>query len=161
MPRLLADEAKLAERGIDVVDGRVVAGRSRARRGSRSSPRIETSRSRPIDIVLATGLAYGRPPVPGLERPSSTPSRPGCVALGTSWRAARAGCSSSVPGLIGTETAATLASAGHDVTVVDLLERPLDRLHDPLPALALEALAEAGPGSSAACGSSASSVALQ
>jgi 3-phenylpropionate/trans-cinnamate dioxygenase ferredoxin reductase subunit len=47
-------------------------------------------------------------------------------------------------GLIGTESAATLAAAGHEVTVVDLLERPLDRLHDPLPALAAAALERAG-----------------
>jgi len=38
-------------------------------------------------------------------------------------------------GLIGTESAATLAAAGHTVTLVDMLERPLDRLHDPLPEL--------------------------
>ncbi len=47
-------------------------------------------------------------------------------------------------GLIGTESAATLASAGHDVTVVDVLERPLDRLHDPLPALGAAALEQSG-----------------
>jgi NADPH-dependent 2,4-dienoyl-CoA reductase/sulfur reductase-like enzyme len=47
-------------------------------------------------------------------------------------------------GLIGTESAATLAAAGHDVTVVDVLERPLDRLHEPLPELGAAALAAAG-----------------
>ena len=47
-------------------------------------------------------------------------------------------------GLIGTESAATLATAGHDVTVLDVLERPLDRLHDPLPALGADALAATG-----------------
>jgi NADPH-dependent 2,4-dienoyl-CoA reductase/sulfur reductase-like enzyme len=47
-------------------------------------------------------------------------------------------------GLIGTETAATLAAAGHDVTVLDVLERPLDRLHAPLPALGADALAATG-----------------
>ena len=47
-------------------------------------------------------------------------------------------------GLIGTESAATLAAAGHEVTVLDVLERPLDRLHDPLPALGAAALAATG-----------------
>ena len=47
-------------------------------------------------------------------------------------------------GLIGTESAATLAEAGHSVTLVDILERPLDRLHDPLPNLGRETLGELG-----------------
>jgi len=47
-------------------------------------------------------------------------------------------------GLIGTETSATLAVAGQDVTAIDVLERPLDRLHEPLPTLGAEALAATG-----------------
>jgi NADPH-dependent 2,4-dienoyl-CoA reductase/sulfur reductase-like enzyme len=47
-------------------------------------------------------------------------------------------------GLIGTESAATLAGLGHEVTALDVLDRPLARLHEPLPALAAEALVEAG-----------------
>ena len=39
---------------------------------------------------------------------------------------------------------ATLAVAGHDVTAIDVLERPLDRLHEPLPALGAAALAATG-----------------
>jgi NADPH-dependent 2,4-dienoyl-CoA reductase/sulfur reductase-like enzyme len=47
-------------------------------------------------------------------------------------------------GLVGVESALTFAGAGHQVTVIDLLARPLDRLHDPIPALAASFLAEAG-----------------
>jgi NADPH-dependent 2,4-dienoyl-CoA reductase/sulfur reductase-like enzyme len=47
-------------------------------------------------------------------------------------------------GLIGVETAATLAAQGHEVTVLDLLERPFDRMHDPLPAIAAATLQELG-----------------
>ena len=47
-------------------------------------------------------------------------------------------------GLIGCETAATLAAAGHSVTLVDLLDKPLARLHDPLPAIAAQTLDELG-----------------
>jgi 3-phenylpropionate/trans-cinnamate dioxygenase ferredoxin reductase subunit len=47
-------------------------------------------------------------------------------------------------GLVGVETAFTLAGLGHDVTVVDVLERPVDRLHDPIPAIVGGWLDEAG-----------------
>ena len=137
---LLSDEQRLAERGIDRLDGVVVdadllAGRVRVE----GDVEIEAH-----TVVLATGLRYPPPPIPGigsalvnadpasLERIAAVLAQPGrrVVVIGA--------------GLVGTESAATLAVAGHDVTVLDVLERPLDRLHDPLPDLGAAALAATG-----------------
>ncbi len=143
VPRLLADEAKLAERGIDFVDGRVV-------RADLEHGRLEVvAADRELEVeadrvVLATGLAYGRPPVPGLEEAYVNAEPAGVVAVGQELSSGPRRVLVVGAGLIGTESAATLASAGHHVTIVDVLERPLDRLHDPLPALALDALGQAG-----------------
>ena len=97
VPRLLADEAKLAERGIDIVDGRVV-------RADLEHGRLEVvSADGDLEVeadrlVLATGLAYGRPPVPGLEEAFVNAEPAGVVARRTRARAAaRAACSSSAP----------------------------------------------------------------
>jgi 3-phenylpropionate/trans-cinnamate dioxygenase ferredoxin reductase subunit len=137
--RLLADEARLDELGIDRLDamvdeadlgtGRLVAG--------------ETEVDADV-VVLATGLAYRPPRLPGMEVAHVNASPRGMERLvsalaGRPKRVAVVGA-----GLIGTETAATLAVAGHDVTALDVLPRPLDRLHDPLPELAAAALAATG-----------------
>src|SRR5262245_48760875 len=95
-------------------------------------------------IVLATGLSYRPPRVPGLEVAHVNATPRGMTRLvdalaGGPKRVAVVGA-----GLIGTETSATLAVGGHDVTAIDLLGRPLDRLHEPLPALGAAALADAG-----------------
>ena len=95
-------------------------------------------------IVLATGLSYRPPRIPGLELAHVNATPRGMTRLvealaGGSKRVVVVGA-----GLIGTETAATLAVAGHDVTALDVLERPLDRLHEPLPQLGAAAFAEAG-----------------
>ena len=95
-------------------------------------------------VVLATGLSYRTPPIPGLDgaHVNATPGgmrRLAAALAGGPRRVAVIG-----GGLIGVETAATLATQGHAVTVLDLLERPLDRLHDPLPAIAAATLAELG-----------------
>jgi 3-phenylpropionate/trans-cinnamate dioxygenase ferredoxin reductase subunit len=143
VPTLLADEARLTERGIDRLDGVVAeadlaAGRLRVETGQ-GEVDVEAG-----TVVLATGLRYPPPPIPGielahvnadpasLERTARVLAVPGrrVVVIGA--------------GLIGTETAATLAAAGHEVTVVDVLHRPLDRLHDPLPELGAAALAATG-----------------
>jgi 3-phenylpropionate/trans-cinnamate dioxygenase ferredoxin reductase subunit len=139
-PVLLSDEARLEERGIDRLDGIVVEADLGARR-----LRLEDDRDVEADAyVLATGLQYGRPPIPGIELahvnadPASLPAISATLAPG--------GRSVVVigAGLIGTESAATLAAGGHDVTVLDVLERPLARLHDPLPNLGADALAATG-----------------
>jgi NADPH-dependent 2,4-dienoyl-CoA reductase/sulfur reductase-like enzyme len=137
--RLLADETRLQALGVDRLDamvdeadlhsGGLLAGDTQVEAGT---------------IVLATGLVYRPPRIPGMESACVNATPGGMTRLvaalaGGPKRVAVVGA-----GLIGTETAATLALAGHDVTAVDLLERPLDRLHDPLPALAAEALAAAG-----------------
>ena len=140
VPALLADEQRLAERGIERLDG-VVAGSDLAR----GLIRLEDGRGIEADtVVLATGLRYPRPRIAGIEAalvnadPSALPRIAAALAEPRR-RVVVIGA-----GLIGTESAATLAAAGHDVTVVDLLERPLDRLHDPLPALGAAALAATG-----------------
>ena len=138
-PVLLADEDRLATLGIerldamvdeaDLVAGRLVAGG------------IEIDAE---TIVLATGLAYRPPRIPGLEAAHVNAMPRGMTRLvdalaGGPKRVVVVGA-----GLIGTETSATLAVAGHDVTAIDVLERPLDRLHEPLPTLGAEALAATG-----------------
>ncbi|MEP6893688.1 MAG: FAD/NAD(P)-binding oxidoreductase [Gaiellaceae bacterium] len=142
-PRLLADAERLAERGIDLLDGTVLSAdlglRALSVGTARGTVGVEAAR-----IVLATGLRYGPPPVPGLEDAlvNANPEYFGRLApllAGGPVDVVVVGA-----GLIGTESAATLAVAGHDVTVVDMLERPLDRLHEPLPALGRATLEELG-----------------
>jgi len=138
-PVLLADEDRLATLGIDRLDAMVdeadlVAGRLVA--GG-----IELDAE---TIVLATGLAYRPPRIPGLEAAHVNAMPRGMARLvdalaGGPKRVVVVGA-----GLIGTETSATLAVAGQDVTAIDVLERPLDRLHEPLPTLGAEALAATG-----------------
>jgi 3-phenylpropionate/trans-cinnamate dioxygenase ferredoxin reductase subunit len=143
VPTLLSDELRLAERGVDRLDG-TVAEADLDTRGLRVDAGGEAIEVEADIVVLATGLAYPPPPIPGigaalvnadpasLEKIRARLAEPGrrVVVIGA--------------GLIGTESAATLAAAGHDVTVIDVLERPLDRLHDPLPALGAAALAATG-----------------
>ena len=134
--RLLADEARLAERGIDRHDGVVVDADLRARQLRLDSGEVVDADA----IVLATGLRYDPPP--GLDAyVNATPQGLAALVpeLHRSRRVRIVGA-----GLIGVETAATLALAGHTVSLVDLLGRPLDRLHDPIPALALAELERLG-----------------
>jgi 3-phenylpropionate/trans-cinnamate dioxygenase ferredoxin reductase subunit len=137
--RLLADAARLAELGIGRLDAMVDEADLAAGRLVAVETEIEAE-----TVVLATGLSYRPPRLPGLEvaHVNATPrgmERLAAALIGGPKRVAVVGA-----GLIGTETAATLAVAGHDVTALDVLERPLDRLHDPLPALAADALAATG-----------------
>jgi pyruvate/2-oxoglutarate dehydrogenase complex dihydrolipoamide dehydrogenase (E3) component len=137
--RLLADEARLDSLGIDRLDGMVDDADLDARRLVVGETEIEAAA-----IVLATGLAYRPPRIPGMDVAHVNANPRGMERLvlalaGGPKRVVVIGA-----GLIGTETGATLATAGHDVTALDVLPRPLDRLHDPLPALAAEALAATG-----------------
>jgi NADPH-dependent 2,4-dienoyl-CoA reductase/sulfur reductase-like enzyme len=126
-PVLLADEKRLDDLGIDrldamvdeadLVSGRLVAG------GAEID--VET-------IVLATGLSYRPPRIPGLEAAHVNATPRGMMRLVDALADGPKRVVVVGAGLIGTETAATLAVAGHDVTAIDLLDRPLDRLHEPL-----------------------------
>ncbi len=133
-PRLLADEVRLAERGIECLDGTVVA----ADLGSRS---LSVATAEGVvavaagHVVLATGLAYRPPPVLGLEDAHVNANPQAFDRLAPLLLSGPVDVLVIGAGLIGTESAATLAQAGHQVTLLDMLERPLDRLHDPLPAL--------------------------
>ena len=137
--RLLADEPGLEALGVDRLDamvdeadlhsGRLVAGDTEVEAGT---------------IVLATGLVYRPPRIPGMDAAHVNATPGGMTRLVAALRDAPKRIAVVGAGLIGTETAATLAVAGHDVTALDALDRPLDRLHEPLPALAAEALASTG-----------------
>ena len=137
---LLSDEQRLAERGIERRDGTVVdADLAERRLRMHDGGEIEAD-----CIVLATGLRYPPPPVPGIEAAhvNADPASLADIAEALAVPGRRVVVIGA--GLIGTESAATLAAAGHEVTVLDVLERPLDRLHDPLPSLGAAALAATG-----------------
>jgi 3-phenylpropionate/trans-cinnamate dioxygenase ferredoxin reductase subunit len=138
-PVLLADEERLAERGVDRLDAMVDDVDLGARQLRAGGVDVEADA-----VVLATGLSYRPPPIPGLEiaHVNATPGglrRLAAALMGGPRRVAVVG-----GGLIGVETAATLATQGHAVTLLDLLERPLHRLHDPIPAIASATLGELG-----------------
>ena len=124
---LLADAAQLAERGIEHVDG-VVTECDLDRRRLVVSP---STGGDPIaigspTIVWATGLRYPRPPVPGFECAEENTTGAGLVSLSQRLATPHRRVVVVGAGLIGTETAATLAGA-HEVTLVDMLDRPLAR----------------------------------
>ena len=138
-PVLLADDERLATLGIDRLDAMVDEADLAAGRLVAGGVEVDTE-----TIVLATGLAYRPPRIPGLEAAHVNAMPRGMMRLvdalaGGPKRVVVVGA-----GLIGTETSATLAVAGHDVTAIDVLELPLDRLHEPLPTLGAEALAATG-----------------
>lgn len=138
-PVLLADAARLAERGIDTLDAMVDEADLAAGRLVAGGTEIAASA-----IVLATGLSYRPPPIPGLDvaHVNATPggmTRLAAALTGGPKRVVVVGA-----GFLGVETAATLAGQGHRVTVVDMVERPFDRLHEPLSALAASTLDDLG-----------------
>jgi 3-phenylpropionate/trans-cinnamate dioxygenase ferredoxin reductase subunit len=125
---LLADAAKLAERGIDHIDGLVMhcdlEGRRLAVQRTAEGDVVEIET--PL-LVWATGLRYPRPPIPGFERAEENTTGTGLESLVRHLASPGRRVVVVGAGLIGTETAATLASA-HDVTLVDMVDRPLARL---------------------------------
>jgi NADPH-dependent 2,4-dienoyl-CoA reductase/sulfur reductase-like enzyme len=140
VPTLLSDAQRLAERGVDRLDGTVVEADLTGRRlRTYDGDEIEAD-----TVVLATGLRYSPPPVPGIEAAlvNADPAGLGRIAAVLAEPGRRVVVIGA--GLVGTESAATLAGAGHDVTALDVLERPLDRLHDPLPSVGAAALAATG-----------------
>jgi 3-phenylpropionate/trans-cinnamate dioxygenase ferredoxin reductase subunit len=142
--RPFGDAEKLRDRGIDTLDGLVTdidLGNRVVTVETADEGTVEVSATA---IVLAVGLTYLPPPVPGLEGAYVNATPEGLLRLAPALRGGPRRVAIVGGGLIGVETAATLAVAGHAVTVVDLVDRPLARFHDPLPDLALATLTELG-----------------
>jgi 3-phenylpropionate/trans-cinnamate dioxygenase ferredoxin reductase subunit len=140
-PGLLADAGKIAELGIAVHDGLVRSVDLAGRRALLDDGTAVEAGA----VVLACGLDYEQPRLPGdCTRMFTVASPAGAVAA---HRLLSAGPRRVVvvgAGLLGVESAATAAAAGHEVVLLDPLPRPLDRLHDPLPAVAAAELERAG-----------------
>ena len=141
---VLADAARLAEQGIEHVDGVVTACDLDHRRlvVSRSAGGALLEIEAPT-LVWATGLRYPKPPVPGLEEAEENTTGVGLVSLVRHLALPNRRVVVVGAGLIGTETAATLAAA-HEVTLVDMLDRPLARLLPEVSDAAVAALDELG-----------------
>ncbi len=140
---LIADTAKMADLGVGHVDGVVQSLDLTSRRlevalADGGATTLDAPR-----LVWATGLRYPRPPVPGLEACEENATGPGMLSLVERVRVPGRRVVVIGAGLIGTETAATLA-ANHDVTLVDMVDRPLARFLDVISAQALDILAEIG-----------------
>jgi 3-phenylpropionate/trans-cinnamate dioxygenase ferredoxin reductase subunit len=98
-------------------------------------------------LVWATGFTFPRPPVPGLdgERVHQNHESIGTAKLHerlTSVAGQRVVVIGA--GLIGTESAASVAGMGHTVTLVDMLPRPLSRLPKAAGDVAFAALGQLG-----------------
>jgi 3-phenylpropionate/trans-cinnamate dioxygenase ferredoxin reductase subunit len=141
---LLADAAQLVERGIEHIDGVVTACDLDRHRlvVSRSVDGGQLELDAPT-LVWATGLRYPKPPVPGFEQAEENTTAAGVVSLLQHLALPRRRVMVVGAGLIGTETAATLAAA-HEVTLVDMLDRPLARFLPRVCDLARAALDELG-----------------
>ena len=135
---LLADETQLAERGIEHIDGVVIACDLERHRlvvdGAAGGAPVEIEA--PM-LVWATGLRYPKAPIPGFEQAEENTTGSGLISLVRCLDSRRKRVVVVGAGLIGTETAATLA-ATHEVTLVDMLDRPLARF---LPRVSEEARA--------------------
>ena len=125
----LADSDKLAAAGIRHIDGRVTGTDLDTRRlivtPTDGGAPLELDAPR---LVWATGFVYPFPPVPGIDtlaHQNSTADGMLALCAGIAEPGRRVIVIGA--GLIGTETAATLAVAGHQVTLVDMVDRPLAR----------------------------------
>lgn len=136
---LLADEQRLADLGIEWLDAMV--GDADLASGILTAEGVEIVAE---SIVLATGLSYRPPPIPGIDAAYVNAAPRGMTGLVDALPSGPRRVAVVGGGLIGVETAATLATKGHEVTIVEVFERPLDRLHDPIPALAAETLVQLG-----------------
>ena len=125
---LLADPAQLVEKGIDHIDGLVTAcDLDRRRVAVTLAAGGETLEVEAPTLVWATGLRYPKPPVAGFEHAEENATGTGLISLTRRLSAPGRRVVVVGAGLIGTETAATLARA-HTVTLVDMVDRPLARL---------------------------------
>ena len=123
---VLADEDSLVERRIDHIDATVTS----VGLETRILTVQPTDGAQPFtleapQLVWASGLRYPRPPVPGLETADENTTARGLLSLIAKLRERRRVVVVGA-GLIGTETAATLA-ADHVVTLIDMVDRPLAR----------------------------------
>jgi 3-phenylpropionate/trans-cinnamate dioxygenase ferredoxin reductase subunit len=138
----LADAAGIAAAGIEHVDG--VAEELdlvRRRLAVRGAGELE---HRPFEqLVWATGLRPTRPPLPGMELADENAHPAGLQRLLPGLAAAGRSVAVVGAGLIGTETAATLATR-HRVTLLERADRPLERFHGHVSAAAREVLADLG-----------------
>ncbi len=124
---LLADAEQLEAKGIEHVDGVVTACDLARRRLVVSLTAGGTLDVEAPSLVWATGLRYPRPPIPGFERAEENATAVGLASLTQRLTVPGRRVVVVGAGLIGTETAATLAHE-HDVTLVDMVDRPLARL---------------------------------
>ena len=142
----LADQDKMAAAGLRHIDGTVTA----TDLGRRVLTVLPSNGADPLQIdaphlVWATGFVYPFPPVPGIPAiAQQNATADGLIAL--RHRLTEPGRRVIVvgAGLIGTETAATLAVTGHQVTLVDMLDRPLARLQPVAAEAARSTIAELG-----------------
>lgn len=136
----------LAELGITHVDGMVTDVDVDARRLTVTT----TDGVRTLDfgpLVWATGFRFPRPPVRGLDGERVFQNHEALGAAKLHERLISAPGQRVVvigAGLIGTESAASVASMGHTVTLVDMLPRPLSRLPKAAGDAAFEALGNLG-----------------
>jgi 3-phenylpropionate/trans-cinnamate dioxygenase ferredoxin reductase component len=142
----------LVHAGIRHLDGAAVdVDLVRRRLTFRSSAGVDLAELAFDDLVWATGLRATRPPIPGLEGAHQNADPAGLEALlphleRPGRRVAVVGA-----GLIGTETAATLASS-HRVTLVERADVPLGRLHRAVGTEARRVLAALGVDFAGGCG---------
>lgn len=122
----------LAELGIHHIDGVVQSVEPELRQLTITSPAGDPIGTETFTkLVWATGLAFPLPPISGIQELDvhQNHAANGAAALhrelsgGPRRMVAVIGA-----GLIGTETAATIAGMGHSVTLVDMADRPLERL---------------------------------
>jgi 3-phenylpropionate/trans-cinnamate dioxygenase ferredoxin reductase subunit len=141
---LLADADALIQLGIRHLDGLVTAFDA-ARRDLVVQPTGGgSSLTLPADrIVWATGLLPNTPPIPGLGGAECNSTASGMERLAARLAAGRMRVAVIGAGLIGSETAATLARR-HQVTMLDVAERPLARFTSAISEASAAALDDAG-----------------
>ena len=140
---LLADSVQLAEQGIVHIDGLVVGCDLDRRLLTVTLVDGGTVEVEAPTLVWATGLRYPKPPIAGFEHAEENATGPGLVSLTRRLGAPGRRVVVVGAGLIGTETAATLARK-HTVTLVDVVDRPLARLLTRVSEAAVSMLDEIG-----------------
>jgi NADPH-dependent 2,4-dienoyl-CoA reductase/sulfur reductase-like enzyme len=148
----LATAEGIAAAGIDRVDGWALnLDLGRRRLEVRNSARGEVHEHAFEELVWATGLRLRRPPVPGIGTAHQNADPAGLEELLP--RLERPGRRVVVigAGLIGTETAATLA-ARHRVTLVERADLPLARFHPEVGTAARRVLTALGVRFAGGCG---------